>query len=56
MPKQTSSQLNQKAAGYMLAAANASKNEQKSKNSSTKNNTKTTITKTTITKTTVKKK
>ena len=45
----TSAELSQKAAGYMLAAANASKREMNEK----KPIAKTTITKTTITKTTI---
>ena len=48
MPK-TSAELSQKAAGYMLAAANATKRERTDRTS-------TTVTKTTTTRTTISKK
>ena len=52
MPK-TSAELTQKAAGFMLAAANAAKREMNEKKTTV---TKTTVTKTTVTKTTTPKK
>ena len=51
MPK-TSAELTQKAAGFMLAAANAAKRELNEKRTAI---TKTTVTKQTVTKTTVTK-
>ena len=53
MPK-SSAELTQKAAGFMLAAANAAKREMNEKHKQTV--TKTTVTKTTVTKTTVSRK
>ena len=54
MPKtKTSAELTQKAAGFMLAAANAAKREMNEKQTTV---TKTTVTKTTVTKTNTPKK
>jgi hypothetical protein len=51
----TSAELTQKAAGFMLAAANARKRELKLNEKNKKTVTKTSVTKTTITKTTTSK-
>jgi hypothetical protein len=57
MPKslKTSAELSQKAAGYMLAAANAAKREIKQTETGKQTTTKTTTTKTTNTKSKSKK-
>jgi|APGre2960657468_1045069.scaffolds.fasta_scaffold753226_1 hypothetical protein len=52
---QTSAELSQKAAGFMLAAANAAKKEIKNQTVPKTNVTKTSVTKTSVTKTTTSK-